>query len=52
MQTFFFQDKLTSTFDSRVVIPRGSAIGFAVTAPASNTSLAVSVAINVHKYEE
>ena len=50
--TLFFPDKLTSTFDTDIVLPKGSSIAIAVTPPASNTSLVVAASINVHKLIE
>lgn len=47
--TFYFPDKLTSTFDSQVIIPQGTGIAFSVVPPASNTSISVAVSINVYK---
>ena len=47
--SFVFKDEITSTFDTFVVMPKGTGIALAVTPPASNTSLAVSIALNVHK---
>jgi hypothetical protein len=49
--SFFFPDKLTSTFDTFVILEPGSSIAFTVTPPASNSSLLVSVAINAHKQQ-
>jgi hypothetical protein len=46
---FYFPDKLTSTFETQVVLQKGTGIAFTVTPPTSNTSLAVSIAINVHR---
>lgn len=46
---FQFPDKLTSTFGTQIFMPKGTGIAFAVTPPASNTSIVVSVGINVHK---
>ena len=50
--TFFFPDKLTSTFPSEIVLPKGSSIAISVTPPASNSSLVVAASINVHKFIE
>jgi hypothetical protein len=50
--TFFFPDKLTSVFESRVILEPGNSVAISVTPPASNTSLLVAATINVHKFIE
>ena len=46
--SFFFKTGITSFESLRIALPQGASIAFQVTPPAGNTSLACSVAINVH----
>lgn len=46
---FYFPTELTSSFNSTVTIPKGSGIAFAVIPPTGNTSLAVSITLNVFR---
>jgi hypothetical protein len=44
----YFSDKKTSYINTHYTMPKGTAIAFSVTAPASNTSLSVNVSIEAH----
>ena len=47
--TFFFPDKITSTIDTRIILPKGTALAFTVTPPASNSGMLAAVTLNISK---
>lgn len=51
-QSFRFKDEDTHVYETRAILPRGVGVAFLVTPPASNTSLIVSLTMNVHRLRD